>query len=155
MGTGRPALAETEGCYPPNGPEQRPRGLRFITGGTLGVDTWAAEAVWTEREAGADIRLEVTLPFPGYQEHLCGTGREDFRRILRCADAVIQLPGGKSLRESLTVRDCFVVDQSELLIAVYDERSGIKSGTYRTVEIAQSKAFPSYGYDGWIYRYFI
>lgn len=38
-----------------------------------------------------------------------------------------------------TKRDHYMIDQSERVIAVYDERSGIRSGTYRAVKYAELK----------------
>ena len=90
----------------------------FYTGCAKGVDTWAAEIVIAEKERHKDIKLIAAIPFKGCDE------------IITLSDRFYK---GVFLK-----RDRFMVDNSDAVIAVYDEENH-SSGTGYTVRYALKK----------------
>lgn len=107
----------------------------FICGGAQGVDTWAADIILSMKKQYRDIRLIIALPFEGYNTDVTDNV---YLRILECADEV-KITGTERGIAGFTKRDHHMIDQSERVIVVYDERSGIRSGTYRAVKYAELK----------------
>lgn len=95
----------------------------FLCGGAIGVDTWAAQIVLELNQ-----KLILALPFPGYNSASVGSLK-----------AEIVIVGNRGGVPGFTARDHYMIDHSQRLIAVYDERTGIKSGTYRALEYAREK----------------
>ena len=108
---------------------------KFLWGGALGVDTWAAECVVSAKEKKTNIKLAAVLPYKEYNNFVT-----DFRylNILNHSDEVIIVGARKSMR-MLQMRDRYMIDNSGRIIAVYDERSNLKSGTYRALYYAKEK----------------
>ena len=107
----------------------------FICGGAQGVDIWAADIILSMKKQYHNIRLIIALPFEGYNADVTDN---DYLRILECADEV-KITGTEKGIAGFTKRDHYMIDQSERVIVVYDERSGIRSGTYRAVKYAELK----------------
>lgn len=106
----------------------------FLYGGALGVDTWAAEAVLRLRE-NLPLTLIAVLPFPGYNADVT----EDFyRQIIAESDCILYVEATRRM-SALAARDRYMIDHSSRLIAVYDERSHIHSGTWRALCYAREK----------------
>ena len=108
---------------------------RFLWGGALGVDTWAAECVVSAKEKKTNIKLAAVLPYKEYNNFVT-----DFRylNVLNHSDEVIIVEEHKSM-SMLQMRDRYMIDNSGRIIAVYDERSNLKSGTYRALCYAKEK----------------
>lgn len=108
---------------------------RFLWGGALGVDTWAAECVVSAKEKNPNIKLAAVLPYKEYNNFVT-----DFRylNVLNHSDEVIIVGERKSM-SMLQMRDRYMIDNSGRIIAVYDERSNLKSGTYRALCYAKEK----------------
>lgn len=96
----------------------------FMCGGALGVDTWAAQTV---RKLG--YQLILALPFAGYNRSVAEALKADETIIVSDMRGT---PG-------FNLRNRYMVDHSQRIIAVYDERSGLRGGTYRTLEYARRK----------------
>lgn len=107
----------------------------FMCGGALGVDTWAAQLVLSVKESYPHIRLVIALPFENYNHFVTDT---DYVNTINKADKVI-IVGTETGKAGLSKRDKFMVDNSKRIIAVYDERTGIQSGTYRAFQYAKQK----------------
>ena len=106
----------------------------FLYGGALGVDTWAAETVLRLRKK-LPLTLIAVLPFPGYNADVT----EDFyRQIIAESDRILYVEATRRM-SALAARDRYMVDHSSRLIAVYDERSRIHSGTWRALCYAREK----------------
>lgn len=108
---------------------------RFISGMARGVDTYAAEEVLLLRDELKSITLECAVPFKGQPD---GWSEEDKRRydaILASADEVKVLAESYS-SDAYLARNRYMVDESDLVIAVY---SGDGGGTGATVEYAKEK----------------
>ena len=108
---------------------------RFLWGGALGVDTLAAECVMSVKEKNPNIKLAAVLPYKEYNNFVT-----DFRYLnaINNSDKVIIIGEHKSM-SMLKMRDRYMIDNSSRIIAVYDERSNLKSGTYRALYYAKEK----------------
>ena len=106
----------------------------FICGNALGVDTWAAQIVLKKKETDPSIRLEIALPFPGHNKAsaVCAA-------VQRGADLVHVVSAQKSWRLAALERDRYMVDRSDMLIAVYDDPEPRRSGTQYTYQLARNK----------------
>lgn len=106
----------------------------FLFGGALGVDTWAAEIVLRLREK-LPLTLMAVLPFPGYN---ADAAEDAYRRFIAASDRILYVEPVRRMA-ALAARDRYMIDHSSRLIAVYDERSHIHSGTWRALCYAQEK----------------
>ena len=108
---------------------------KFLWGGALGVDTWAAECVMSVKEKNPNIKLAAVLPYKEYNNFVT-----DFRYLnaINNSDEVIIVGEHKSM-SMLKMRDIYMIDNSSRIIAVYDERSNLKSGTSRALCYAKEK----------------
>ncbi|NLG25620.1 MAG: DUF1273 domain-containing protein [Clostridiales bacterium] len=105
----------------------------FISGGSLGSDLFAAEAVIALREKYPWARLEVAVPFPGQADRWSPAYRARYDDMLRQADrrTLISPVFDKG---SLFRRNRYLVDRCDCLLAVY---GGLPGGTRFTVEYAR------------------
>ncbi len=108
---------------------------RFLWGAALGVDTLAAECVISAKEKNPGILLVAVLPYKEYNNFV-----NDFRYVnaINNSDEIITVGESKSMK-MLKMRDRYMIDNSSRIIAVYDERSNLKSGTYRALCYAKEK----------------
>ena len=110
------------------------RGIRtFISGMAPGCDTFAAEAVMEFRRGHAEAELFCAIPYAGYRGYLKGEERERFDRLVLASDRMAVCSGvyhGGCMMQ----RNKFMVDNSSLVIAIYDGKPG---GTHNTVEYAK------------------
>lgn len=112
----------------------------FITGGALGVDTWAAEIVLrAKRENAEQLFFELALPYESYNKNLGIEAGGRLERIQDAADKVTVVSGRKNIRRAFYERDHYMVDKSQRLIAVYDDASDMRGGTYLTLQYAIQK----------------
>lgn len=107
----------------------------FLCGGAQGVDTWAANIILELKEKYPYIKLILVIPFEGYNSFVTEI---NYSRTIKYADEIIVVGAEKGVK-GFTKRDHYMIDRSERVIAVYDERSKIKSGTYRAVQYAEKK----------------
>ncbi|MBQ3108089.1 MAG: DUF1273 family protein [Clostridia bacterium] len=101
---------------------------RFLTGMAEGIDLMAAEIVLTLREAKPEIQLECALP---YRKN----GSARFQRILQQADTVTTVSENYH-SACMRMRNRYMVDQSDMVLAVYNGSSG---GTKQTIEYARTQ----------------
>ena len=107
----------------------------FITGGALGFDTFAAEAVMNLRRKYPWITLEIAIPYDGQEERWNSRAQDRYSWIVNQADIVTWVSHAFT-RGSLAKRNCYLVDRCDLLIAAYD---GLPGGTEQTVNYAKSR----------------
>ena len=104
----------------------------FITGLAEGVDLWAGSIILQKKQNGEKLRLVAAQPFRNYSEE-----SPEFREILDGADEVYIITDeicDPEDDEPYSERDRWMVDNSSLVISVYEGQSG---GTRNTIEYAQ------------------
>lgn len=108
----------------------------FISGMALGVDMAAAELVLKKREQFPryGIRLIAAVPFEGQERMWPKQSQERWSEIISQADEVVYVcePGYTAWK--MQKRNAWMVDNSALVIAVWD---GTKGGTGNCVEYAR------------------
>ncbi len=107
---------------------------RFICGNALGVDTWTAQIILEKRKLHPGIYLEIALPFLLHNSHV-----DVCRKIQGQADLAHVVSASKSMGAAYFDRDKYMVDNSDIIIAVYDDELSPKGGTQRTLEMAKKK----------------
>ena len=107
----------------------------FLHGGALGVDAWAAQIVLLLKREYSQLKLIAVLPFPEYN---IAVSDETYQHTIAASDKII-ITGNQRGIDALTARDRYMIDHSNRLIAVYDERSQIRSGTYRALRYAEEQ----------------
>lgn len=116
---------------------------RYYVGGALGVDMWAGELILRLKEQSGygDIELVVVLPFEGHDAKWDERSkrRMDFLRQM-CSECVVI--GTEDCRESYIMRNCYMVDHADHLVAVYDNERNLRSGTMQCVRYARKKQVP-------------
>lgn len=105
---------------------------RFINGGAKGADLLFAAIVTELREQGCPIFLETALPYRGR----LNSRDPAFQKMISACDR-IKVLYEKSSRSCYHVRNRYMVDESDLVIAVYDGRD--TGGTVYTMNYAQDK----------------
>lgn len=104
----------------------------FISGMALGWDTWCAEEVIKLKKV-YDIILECAIPCEGQDKFWSKEDRIRYREILNHADIVNVLQQNYS-RDCMYKRNCYMVDKSNYIFALWDGQSG---GTSCTIKYAQ------------------
>ena len=107
--------------------------LHFICGNAIGVDSWAAQIVLKKKKENPQIFLEIAVPFENHNASvpLC-------QNIQQKADLVHVVSKAKDRRSAFYERNRYMVDNSDMLIAVY-EPSREKCGTAGTIRYAENK----------------
>ena len=114
-------------------------GIRhFICGMARGCDFYFAEEVLALRKEHPDITLEAAIPCAGQSASWAAVHRARWSALVEQCDK-------KTVLQEFYTPDCmlrrnrYMVDQSSLVIAVYDGSSG---GTRRTLEYALLQKIP-------------
>ena len=107
----------------------------FYTGGALGFDSLAAEAVIERRKECRDIRLVIIAPCKDQDKKWGIKDKIRYHRIKQAADEVICL-SDHYYRGCMHQRNRYLVDHSTACICYLTEDTG---GTAYTVGYAQSK----------------
>lgn len=114
---------------------------RYLTGCALGVDMWAGEAVLALAKLHPEISLRCIVPFAGQERKW--TPEQQVRY-----HAMLQESGDTLILNERYTDDCYfqrnryMVDNSDVLIAVYDGQAKKRSGTGYTVNYAGSAGKP-------------
>lgn len=109
--------------------------VTFISGMSRGVDIWAAEIILRYRDEGRAVSLICAPPFEGTEKSWKKYWREKYTGILSRADEVVFAADRYTGIYLYQRRDEWMVDNSSLVIAVYD---GERGGTRNTIEYALS-----------------
>ena len=111
-------------------------GIRhFICGMAVGCDTYFAEAVFKLRNEHDDVTVEAALPFEGQANNWTVYQRARYFHDVSACDY-------ETLLQKEYTRDCYLnrnrymVDNSSVLVAVYD---GSRGGTMHTVNYAMKR----------------
>lgn len=106
---------------------------KMISGIALGSDF-----IWAELALENNIPLVAAIPFKGQE---LKWHKEHINQYNRIVDHIITTKkivssGGYSYQKMI-IRDHFMVDNSDVLVAVYDNTP--RGGTYKTIEYAKQK----------------
>lgn len=109
----------------------------FISGGALGLDQIAAEAVINRKRnpVYAHIKLVIAKPFPSQHIKWPQHAVDNYNRICDQADEVFVISGDPYSREKMQKRNEWMVDHSAACCAVWN---GGNSGTGNCVKYARS-----------------
>lgn len=107
----------------------------FYTGCALGVDMWAAIIVLNLKKDNPALKLHCVIPYEGHCSSWGVADKFNLRYILDCADSV-ECISKKYHRGCYSERNKYIVDNSSLLIAVYND---MRSGTGQTIKYAREK----------------
>lgn len=102
----------------------------FISGGAVGLDTWAMEEVLDLKGTYNHITLECALPYAGMPQRFAVADRERYERIAPHLDAITIL-NQRYFPGCMQRRNEYMVDKSAYVVAVW---TGGKSGTGNTVK---------------------
>ncbi len=109
--------------------------LTFISGMARGVDMWASEIVLDLREENSDIHLICTPPYEGFEKNWSLSEQRLYNIILDKADYV-KFVSKHYYKACFQVRNIYMVDHSQRVIAAYNGSSG---GTRNTIDYANRK----------------
>ncbi len=105
---------------------------RFVSGFANGTDLMAAELVLDLKQYYPGIKLQAAIPYPGNAEKK----NPYFQNLLRRCDEVI-IVSDHYTKWSMHKRNAKMIEESDRLIAVYDERK--TGGTKYTIDLANKK----------------
>lgn len=118
------------------------RGIRkFYTGCALGVDMWAGEIVLSLKEKYPDVELLCAVPFRGQENDWKPEQQTRYHELLKKSNRVFMLSESYT-RECYFDRNRFLVDNADVLLAVYDMNARKRSGTGYTVNYAIQRQKP-------------
>ena len=102
----------------------------FLSGGALGFDQMAARIVLSLREKYPWVRLIMVIPFDGQADRWEPEYQARHARLFEEADMVTAI-SHQYTRSCLFIRNRYLVNNADLLLAAYDGQAG---GTAMTVE---------------------
>lgn len=117
------------------------RGVRrFYVGGALGVDMWAGEAVLSLKALPEypAIELVCVIPFAGHDSPWDAPSKRRLAKLLSSCDKQITAASADRT-DAYKVRNYYMVDNSEYLIAVHDGDGGERSGASQAVNYAKKR----------------
>lgn len=113
---------------------------RFYVGGALGVDMWAGEILLEMKGQPGyrDLDLYLILPCEGHDRKWDERSRKRMAFLREHCTGMIIVGEGMSA-ENYRVRNQYMVDRADVLLAVYDNDRSVRSGTGMTVHFAEEK----------------
>lgn len=105
----------------------------FISGMARGVDIWAAEIVLMIKDYNPEIKLICAVPYEGFEKSWSKEWQDAYHEVLDRADLVEYICPHYS-RGCFQIRNKWMVDHSDVVIAVYN---GEKGGTKNTIDYAK------------------
>ena len=109
-------------------------GIRhFICGMALGADTYFCETVLDLRDERQDITVEAALPCE--EQYRDWTSEQRYRHLMLVSRCDFEtLVSRRYTRECMRIRNQYMVDNSSVLLCVFDGRPG---GTMQTMAYAR------------------
>lgn len=113
---------------------------RFYISGSLGIGMWAGELLLRLKEQPGyeDIELWIVLPYAGFDCDWDERSRKRMNFLKKHSTKYITMEGADS-REGFLRRNCFMADQAQHMVAVYDGDHTVRSVTGQTVRYAIRK----------------
>lgn len=118
---------------------------RFYIGGALGTDFWSGEilAELKGQPEYSDIELVLVLPFDGHDRDWDPKSRRRLAVLRQHSTEVIVTGDPEDPPVSnYRLRNQYMVDHANCLLAVYDNDRDFRSGTMQTVNYARRKQLP-------------
>ena len=118
---------------------------RFYIGGALGVDMWSGELLLELKEQPeySEIELVLVLPYAGHDADWDKRSRYRLS-VLRQHSTEVLVAGSTENPPAVNykLRNQYMVDHADCLLAVYDNDRNLRSGTMQTVNYARKKGLP-------------
>ena len=108
---------------------------KFITGMAMGVDIFAAEEVLALKRKFPNIKLFCAIPCESQADSWSEFWKKRYHAILDSADGSVVL-SPEYTKACMHIRNHYMVDNSNYIIAVWDGKSG---GTASTIAYANKK----------------
>lgn len=106
----------------------------FISGMALGSDMLCAEMVLKLKKKHPNITLECAIPCINQTERWLKTSIDRYNTIVSKSDKITYVSDKPYYNGCMQKRNKYMIDNSSLLIAVYNGCSG---GTHQTIELAK------------------
>lgn len=100
------------------------------TGVALGFDTWIAEICIKN-----NIPFIAAVPFKGQEKMWPKMAQEQYHYLLSKAKEVVIVSEGEYSAKKMQIRNCFMVDRANVVLACFDGTSG---GTKNCVDYAKN-----------------
>jgi len=107
----------------------------FITGAARGSDIWAGEIVIELKKEYKSIDLICAVPYPGFDKKWSLEWKNKYRKLLSSAKETVYIRRSFSY-DSFQLRNKYMVDRSNMVIAVFNNERG---GTYNTIRYAAKR----------------
>ncbi len=104
----------------------------FYSGGALGFDMLAEEAVLEEKKLNGEIKLILAIPYPSHEEGFPLKEKERYKKIAESADGVIVV-SDNYYKGCMHKRNRYMVDRALYLVSFCKKISG---GSYYTKKYA-------------------
>lgn len=108
----------------------------FITGMALGVDMWAARVVLRLKRTYPNIKLLAAVPCLKHSCKWPRSSQKEYEEILSQVNEVFLVTKSEYTPQCMQTRNEFMVDNSDLVIAVWD---GTPGGTGNCVRYAEQQ----------------
>lgn len=109
----------------------------FITGMALGIDMWAARIVLALKSKYPQLQLVAAVPCKNQPIKWVKSSQEEWQMIIDRCDHVHFVSEEEYTNWCMQVRNEWMVDNSDYIIAVHD---GTKGGTYNCVKYAEKNS---------------
>lgn len=110
----------------------------FISGGAMGVDTWAVEAVLKLKEKHSWILLEMVSLFDDQAKSWTVEYRQRHDSLFKKAD-IVTATSNSFYRGCYHKRNRYMVDNADVVLACFDGKAG---GTEVTMDYAEKNEVP-------------
>jgi len=110
----------------------------FYTRMSLGVDIWCAEIVLALQKDFNDLKLICVIPYAGQEKKWSSEYQARYRHLLENCSSMVTI--SKEYTDTCYL-DCnrYVIDHTDILLAVYAEDDRTEEGADQAVHYAQSK----------------
>ena len=110
--------------------------LKIYTGMALGIDQAFAEAAFALQKQVPGITVEAAVPCYNQEVKWPIAGRELYHKILERCDNIVYVTKSTFTNDCMEVRNRYMVDHSDAIIAVYDGKTG---GTKNCINYAKKQ----------------
>lgn len=107
--------------------------IYFISGMELGIDMLCAEIILKLKKKHPNIKLECAIPCKNQTEKWKKESIDRYNKILSLADKITYTSNSNYYNGCMQKRNQYMIDNSNLLIAVFNGSNG---GTKQTIEYA-------------------